>query len=116
MTRTSRNTFIAFASAAIVTGIGMFAVSGTANAKNTLSCEGTSRQSVVECCETIVRENGTPLWMKQTGRNCSTSTKCRSVNTYTSVVYRCKLELTQIDIKDTKDTRDTSDRTKGRKQ
>ena len=110
MTRTSRNTFIAFASAAIVTGLSMFTVAGSANARNTLSCEGTSRQSVVECCETIVRESGTPLWMKQTGRNCSTSTKCRSVNTYASVVYRCKLELPQIDSKDSRD------RSRGRKQ
>ena len=108
MTRTSRNTFIALASATIVTGLGMFAVAGPANAKNTLSCDGTSRQSVVECCETIVRENGTPLWMKQTGRNCSTSTKCRSPNTYTSAVHRCKLELAFIYSHDSKSAKDRS--------
>ena len=113
MTRTSRNTFIALASAAIVTSIGMFAAAGPANAKNTLSCEGTSRQSVVECCETIVRENGTPLWMKQTGRNCTTSTRCKSANSYTSAVHRCKLELAFIY---SHDSNGAKDRTKGRKQ
>lgn len=62
----------AFAAASLA----LFAHSGQAKAMNVLKCEGASRQSVVECCETIVMRKGMPLWMKQTGRNCMASARC----------------------------------------
>lgn len=62
----------AFATASLA----LFAYSGPAKAMNVLKCEGASRQSVVECCETIVMRKGMPLWMKQTGRNCMASARC----------------------------------------
>jgi len=62
----------AFAAASLA----LFAHSGQAKAMNVLKCEGASRQSVVECCETIVMRKGMPLWMKQTGRNCRAAARC----------------------------------------
>lgn len=51
--------------------IALLAQTGNASAaKNVLSCDGTSRRSVIECCETLVRKNGLPMWMKREGKNC----------------------------------------------
>jgi hypothetical protein len=56
-----------------------------AAARNILSCEGPSRQSVVECCERQVLRHGLPMWMLQTGSNCRRmATRCFTVQTGTS--------------------------------
>jgi hypothetical protein len=72
----SRAIFSAITVSAIA-GFAMLSQSGAASAKSVTHCEGASRQSVIECCETLVQRKGKPLWMKQTGRNCSSSVVCK---------------------------------------
>jgi hypothetical protein len=108
MTRKSTKCLIAVASVLTVTGFAMVAQSGAANAKNVLSCDGGGRQSIVECCETIVLKKGLPMWMRQTGRNCATiGVICAGGNHDTSfaaaaVKRRCWVALAQTD-RDSKD-------------
>lgn len=64
---------------AAMTGLALFAQTGSASAKNVLSCEGPDRRSVRECCESLVQRKGLPMWMKQTGRNCVTGVTIRCV-------------------------------------
>lgn len=76
---TQNNIFrnIAVASVFTVTAAAaMAAQTSVASAKNVLSCDSGDRRSVIECCESIVQRKGLPLWMKQTGRNCSSVVKC----------------------------------------
>lgn len=75
--------------------LALFAPTGTASAaNNVLSCDGTSRTSVIECCETLVRTNGSPMWLKREGKNCRTATIVCTTKTYgtTAVAARkvCK--------------------------
>ena len=72
---TSKTVFSALAISTIA-GIAMMAQTGAAAARSVTSCEGTDRRSVIECCEVLVQRKGMPLWMKQTGRNCSSAAKC----------------------------------------
>lgn len=80
------STFAAVATFAII------AQSGTASAaRNPMSCDGTSRSSVIECCETLVKSNGLPFAMKRAGKNCrSTMISCSKYSTATAAaVKRC---------------------------
>jgi hypothetical protein len=72
----TRSALSAFAVSAIA-GLALMAQTGSASAKSVLSCEAGSMRSVIECCETIVKRKGLPMWMKQSGRNCSSSAVCR---------------------------------------
>lgn len=80
MTTIASKTFLSALAISALAGIAMFAQSSAASAKSVTSCEGTDRRSVIECCETLVQRKGLPMWMKQTGRNCSSSTVCRGGN------------------------------------
>ncbi len=73
MTRNSTKSLFVLASMLTVTGFAIAAQSGTASARSILNCEGGGRQSLTECCEVEVLKKGLPLWMRQTGRNCSTA-------------------------------------------
>ena len=76
MTNIASKTFLSAFTVSAIAGIAMMSQAGTASAKSVTSCEGTSRQSVIECCETLVQRKGMPMWMKQTGRNCSSFVVC----------------------------------------
>ncbi len=91
MTNIASKTFLSAFTVAAISGIAMLAQAGTASAKSVTSCEGSSRQSVIECCEVLVQRKGMPLWMKQTGRSCRTSVKC--YNTYTAANV-CAIRVT----------------------
>ena len=55
----------------------LLAQSHEASAKNVTSCKGNSRQSVIDCCETLVKKRGyLPYWMKHAGKNCSSAAVC----------------------------------------
>lgn len=73
---TSFKTFAITSAFATLTGLAMFAQSGAASAKGVLSCTGSDRQSVVECCENKVSRKGMPMWMRESGLNCSSATMC----------------------------------------
>ena len=97
---TSKILFSTFAISTIA-GIAMLAQTSGAAARSVTSCEGSSRQSVVECCEVLVQRKGMPLWMKQTGRNCSSAAKCVSTGggrnpTYGATVAPAKPKLCKI--------------------
>ncbi|MCB1379893.1 MAG: hypothetical protein KDK89_16225 [Alphaproteobacteria bacterium] len=64
----------AAAGLAAVSGLAMFSQTASASASNVLSCEGSDRRSVVECCQTLLLKKGPPLWMRQTAKNCTTVT------------------------------------------
>jgi len=70
------------AASAVAAFVAVAASSGQASAAiDVRYCEGGSRQSVRECCETLVKRNGLPMWMRQTGRNCvSARIVCRGGN------------------------------------
>ena len=76
MTNIASKTFLSAFTVSAIAGIALMSQAGTASAKSVTSCEGTSRQSVIECCETLVQRKGMPMWMKQTGRNCSSFVVC----------------------------------------
>ena len=106
MTNIASKTFLSAFTVAAISGIAMMSQAGTASAKSVTSCEGTSRQSVIECCEVLVQRKGMPMWMKQTGRNCSSSVVCTGGGgggkpTLTHVVAPkpklCKVERKQHD-------------------
>ena len=75
MTQSSNLRNISAVSALAVTAfVAIAASSGQASAAKTVSfCQGAGRQSVRECCETMVKRNGLPMWMRQTGRNCTSA-------------------------------------------
>lgn len=77
MTNIASKTIVSALTVSAIAGFAMLAQSGSASAKSVTSCEGTDRRSVIECCETLVQRKGLPMWMKQTGRNCSSATVCR---------------------------------------
>lgn len=73
MTRKS----IVIASILTAGGLAIAAQTGAASASNVLSCDGTGRQPLIQCCETAILEHGRPLWMRQSGKNCLSATiKC----------------------------------------
>ena len=76
MTNIASRTILSALTVSAIAGIAMMSQAGTASAKSVTSCEGGSRRSVIECCETLVQRKGKPLWMKQTGRNCSSAVVC----------------------------------------
>ena len=78
MTKITSKTLFSALAISTITGIAMMAQTGAASARSVTSCEGTDRRSVIECCEVLVQRKGMPLWMKQTGRNCSSAAKCTS--------------------------------------
>lgn len=78
MTTIASKTFLSALAVSAIAGIAMMAQTGSASARSVTSCEGTDRRSVIECCQTLVKRKGMPMWMKQSGRNCSTSTVCRA--------------------------------------
>ncbi len=73
---TSVRTFAITSAFATLSGLAMFAQSGAASAKSVLSCTGADRQSVIECCENKVSRKGMPMWMRESGLNCSSATMC----------------------------------------
>lgn len=93
---TKRNLIAASAFGA-VTAVIMFAQAGQASAASSvLSCEGSNRRAVLECCEERVNKHGLPLWMRQVGAHCSTPkiqrmVKCVSSTYATAANKRCKL-------------------------
>jgi hypothetical protein len=81
--------------AAVVFSI--LAQSGQASAaKGVKYCEGGSKRSVVECCETLVKKNGTPIWMRQTGKNCATAVKCYRPTFAAGGKQRCKIAILKV--------------------
>ena len=64
----------AFGAAALFS---MLAFGGTAEAKSVLSCQGGTSKKVVDCCEKLVKENGRPVWMVQSGMTCKKIAVCR---------------------------------------
>ena len=64
----------AFGAAALFS---MLSFGGTAEAKSVLSCQGGTSKKVVDCCEKLVKENGRPFWMVQSGMTCKKITTCR---------------------------------------
>ena len=76
MTNIASRTILSALTVSAIAGIAMMSQAGTASANSVTSCEGASRRSVIECCETLVQRKGKPLWMKQTGRNCSSAVVC----------------------------------------
>ena len=73
---TSFKTLAITSAFATLSGLAMFAQSGAASAKSVLSCTGADRQSVIDCCENKVSRKGMPMWMRESGLNCSSATMC----------------------------------------
>lgn len=65
-------------------------LSQVAEAKNVLSCEGPVRQSVIVCCQAIVREQGMPDWMKNGRITCPIVVSCgpQGAGQYCRAQYR----------------------------
>jgi hypothetical protein len=59
-----------------IAAVMMLAQSGQASAKSVLSCDGSNRSSVVQCCEDNVNQHGMPFWMRQSGGSCTKAVKC----------------------------------------
>lgn len=74
---TLRAALPASALAAIAT-LALMPQSSPASAREILSCKGSSRQSVVECCQREVLKKGQPIWMREAGGSChSMVVKCK---------------------------------------
>ena len=54
----------------------MLSFGSSAEAASVFSCKGTSLKKVADCCEQMVKENGRPLWMTQSGATCRSVVKC----------------------------------------
>ena len=67
-------TAAAFGAAALFS---MLSFGGNAEAASVLSCKGTTASSVKSCCQQLVRANGRPVWMVQSGSSCEKATVCR---------------------------------------
>lgn len=82
-----------------LSAMALVAQTGTASAKSVLSCDGTSRQSVIECCQTLVHKKGMPYWMVREGRNCQTAKVVCISGEYASTVAGprlCKYQVVEI--------------------
>lgn len=95
-TNTQRNLIAGSVFGALTTVI-MFAQAGHANAATSvLSCEGSNRRAVLECCEERVNKHGLPLWMRQVGAHCSSPkiqimVKCKPTTYGTAANKHCKI-------------------------
>ena len=50
---------------------------GNAEAASVLSCKGSSASKVKSCCDQIVKENGRPMWMIESGTSCREAAVCK---------------------------------------
>ncbi len=50
----------------------------SAEAASVASCRGATLAKVVSCCEQLVKKNGRPFWMVQSGTNCRAAAVCHS--------------------------------------
>ena len=62
--------------AALLGCLALAAHTGQASAKSILSCKGSTRQSVIDCCEDLVRRKGMPYWMRQHDLSCGSAAIC----------------------------------------
>ena len=53
-------------------------LSATASTTNDLrNCHANSKQRFVKCCDTVIREQGKPLWYVETGSSCQSIVVCK---------------------------------------
>ena len=57
----------AFGAAAVFS---MLSFGSSAEAASVASCHGATLAKVVSCCEQLVKKNGRPFWMVQSGTSC----------------------------------------------
>jgi hypothetical protein len=51
------------------------------------SCQGKTASSVIECCQEIVAQNGTPMWMRGDSLSCHEVVKCEWKYCHVQVLY-----------------------------
>ncbi len=78
MNKTITNRTIAAAAFGAAAVLSLLSSGGSAEAASVASCKGSSRAAVVSCCERLVKKNGRPFWMIQSGTNCQAATVCHS--------------------------------------
>jgi hypothetical protein len=61
---------------ALAIAFGLVLPNVSAQARNVARCEGPQRQSVVNCCEAIVRAEGLPFWMESNYLTCRLVVSC----------------------------------------
>ena len=69
-----------FTAAAAFGAAALFSVlsfGNSAEAASVLSCQGSTAAKVKSCCEQLVKENGRPFWMVQSGTTCSDLVACQ---------------------------------------
>ena len=69
--------FTAAAAFGAVALFSMLSFGSSAEAARVSSCEGPTASKVKSCCEQLVKENGRPVWMVQSGTSCKEATVCR---------------------------------------
>ena len=69
--------FTAAAAFGAVALFSMLSFGSNAEAARVSSCEGPTASKVKSCCEQLVKENGRPVWMVQSGTSCKEATVCR---------------------------------------
>ena len=74
---TSTHKFSAAAAFGAAALFSMISFGSSAEAASVLSCKGKTASSVSSCCEQLVKKNGRPSWMVQTGTSCKKATVCR---------------------------------------
>ena len=83
----------AFGAAALFS---MLSFGSSAEAARVSSCQGPTASSVKSCCEQLVKENGRPVWMVQSGTSCSKATRCRggytTIGIAALVAKRCYIQ------------------------
>jgi len=88
-------TAAAFGAAAIFS---MLSFGSSAEAASVSSCQGATATKVVSCCEQLVRKNGRPFWMIQSGTNCHEAAVCRGrkgrvIGIAALTVKRCYIQV-----------------------
>lgn len=97
---TSTHKFSAAAAFGAAALFSMLSLGGSAEAASVLSCKGTTASSVKSCCEQLVRTNGRPAWMVQSGTSCKKATVCRGgdlpIAVAALVVRPCYIQATYL--------------------
>jgi hypothetical protein len=78
MTNSILNTKTAIATAIIAFGaFGISTLSAHAGSTASLAqCKAFTKEKVVKCCDTVIKQQGAPLWFREANMSCSSAVSC----------------------------------------
>jgi hypothetical protein len=102
MTNILMNRKTLFTAAIMAVGaIGFSSLGAQASSTSSLAqCKAFSREKVVKCCDTVLKQQGAPAWFRESNMSCSSAVSCTgggydkaSYSVAISDKYRCWIQM-----------------------